>query len=346
MESIWREHLTDIGWSERAASQIKFCKASTTLRQYNAVVNKFRRFCEDRQLVFPPDSKDSGVFADFMCSVSDQSTRPLSLLKTASAAVGFLYECMNQPNPMHAAELRHLMVALVKSGTTEPAKRTKVMPLQPFTVLFQGWNSDETISIKDLRLKAVTLMTISFMARPSDLAPHAEQYDSTTGEVSACHLTRNRINFHSDGSVTIFMFGIKNDTNRSGFEVRIPASINDKVDVVQTLKTYIHRTEKDVDSQGPVFISLKAPFRGLTSDGIRRILAEAIELAGLGGQGFTPRCFRPSGANAALEAGCSPEEVMQVGRWKTREVFFDHYVYPKAPAKFTSGMTEFTGLHY
>ena len=346
VEDLWRQQLIDIGWSERAATQIRFCKATSTLRQYNSIVTKFKTFCAEKHVKFVPDVVNTSVFADFLCYMADRSTRPLSVLKCVSAALTFLYECLNLPSPMNSPELRYLVVALVKSGTTEPAKRTRVMPVKPFMDMFLTWKDNSDISIKDLRLKTVTLMALSFMARPSDLAPNAENFDPSTGGASAFQLRRNQIVLHDDGSMTIHMFGTKNDTHRTGFEVRIPASDVAKVDVVKTLQAYMQRTDHLCEPQGPVFIALKAPYKGLTSDGIRKILSEAIEMAGLGGQGYTPRCFRPTGANAAIEAGCTPEEVMQVGRWKTKEVFFDHYVYPKAPANFTSGMRDYTGLHY
>ena len=188
------------------------------------------------------------------------------------------------------------MIALVKSSTTEPAKRTKVMPAKPFYTLFQSWDKDENLSLKDLRIKVVTLMALSFMARPSDLAPLAEHFDPSSGESRAFTLGRQQVAFHSDGSLTLTMFGIKNDTDRSGFEMRIPGSDIPNVNLVHTLQTYIARTSGLCAADGPLFLTLKAPYRGLRCESVRKILSEAISLAGLGGLGYTPRCFRPTGA--------------------------------------------------
>ena len=43
-------------------------------------------------------------------------------------------------------------------------------------------------------------------------------------------LSRDHIEFHEDGSLTVRLFGIKNDLSRSGFEVRIPGAANPWVD--------------------------------------------------------------------------------------------------------------------
>ena len=75
-------------------------------------------------------------------------------------------------------------------------------------------------------------------------------------------------------------------------------------------------------------------------------MSESISLVGLGDQGFTPKCFRPTAANAAIKMGCDPETAMHIGRWKTKEVFYDHYVHPMAPSNYTSGVFQFEGLAY
>jgi integrase len=102
---------------------------------------------------------------------------------------------------------------------------------------------------------------------------------------------------------------------------------------------YIERTEeirpKDSD---PVFVSLKAPYKALTSSSIAKILGQAITLAGLGDRGFSAKNFRPSAATAAVNAKVPYETAMQLGRWKTKEVFMNHYVYPSAPDDYTENM--------
>ncbi len=134
------------------------------------------------------------------------------MLKNSMAALACLYEGLGYPNPMEDRYIRCLFTALVKSGTSIPARRTSVMPVKAFTDLFEGWNCDENLSVKDLRVKCITLMALTFMARPSDLAPMAEQFDPSVGTSSAYTLTRDQVQFHSDGSMTVTLFGTKNDT--------------------------------------------------------------------------------------------------------------------------------------
>ena len=46
----------------------------------------------------------------------------------------------------------------------------------------------------------------------------------------------------------------------------------------------------------------------------------------------------PTGATVAVSQGGIPETVMKVGRWKTKEVFRNHYAYGKVPVDFTTNL--------
>ena len=218
------------------------------------------------------------------------------------------------------------------------------MPCDAFTKLFQDWPDNEELSLKMLRLKAITLLALACMTRPCDLAPHGVFFDKDTLQVQPLQFTTDQITFNADGSMSLKFFGIKNDSDRSGFEIKIPKALNCKADPVACLRCYIDRTAKQRPSSKPVFISLVAPFKGIVSGTIASILNEAISLAGLAGQGYSAKSFRPTGATAAIAANCLPETAMQIGRWKTKEVFFNRYVYPNAPEEYTDGVLDYKGL--
>lgn len=111
------------------------------------------------------------------------------------------------------------------------------------------------------------------------------------------------------------------------------------MDPVSCLRVYIDRTAayRPSDTK-PLFITLTAPYKAISSSTVSNILDEVINLAGLAGKGFKAKSFRPTGATLAVSRGAIPETVMQIGRWKTKEVFMNHYVYPRAPETFTSNM--------
>jgi integrase len=213
------------------------------------------------------------------------------------------------------------------------------MPKEAFADLFESWEDNEQLSTSDLRLKAVTLLALSVMLRPSDIAPKGKQFSALDNSFSSIVFSTDQLVFRDDGGMQITFFGIKNDTNRSGFEVDIPKHDNDKLDPVSALKDYIARTECfRPQTTKPVFLSLFKPWKAIEACTIGRVLEQAIKLAGLDGRSFTAKSFRPTGATIAVENGVDPEKVMRIGRWKTRSVFFDHYVHSRVEDGFTTGM--------
>ena len=233
------------------------------------------------------------------------------MLRTIKAALTHYFNSIGIWDPF-CQNLRHFYTALVKCETSRPAGRTPIMPIKPFTDMFNKWPENDKLSTADLRLKSMTLLTISTLARCSDLAP-------------ANCLKRNQVRFNQDGSLTLVLFGIKNDSDRKGFEIRVEKSSDPKCDPVQTLKDYMTRTSKKGTPEA-LFIKTTS-FDPLSARGVSEVLRNAIKRAGLSDL-YTPRCFRPSAASAAIKTGCDHESVRQLGRWKTREVFYENYVYP------------------
>ncbi len=285
------------------------------MKQYNAYINQFKQFCVSNNINFPPNEQiRSATIANFLLYKSEQSMRPESMLKSIRAALTQYFNSIGVTDPF-CSQLKQFNTALIKCQTTKPKGRTPIMPIKPFMEMFEKWPINEKLTTADLRLKAVTLLTISTLARCSDLAP-------------ANVLKRSQLRFNSDNSLTINMFGIKNDSNRTGFEIRVEKSNNVKCDPVSCLEHYIQRTKHQVDSSiDPLFIKPTAPHDPVSPRGIADILRSAIKKAGLSDL-YTPRCFRPSATSAAIFGGCEHESVRQLGRWKTRETFYENYVYP------------------
>jgi hypothetical protein len=306
--------------------------ANSTLSLYNRELNKIRLFCAEYNVGFPPSDD---VFAKYLLQLVSHSSRPESILKSTMAAIGHVCEALGVTSPVND-QIRRLVRALIKSSTSRPLSRTKIMPIAPFYDLFMSWLVNEKLTIQKLRQKAITLLALAVMARPSDLAPLGRIFDPDASTCSRIMLTTDQLTFNPDGSLTMVFFGIKNDSHRTGFEIRIPAATNALVDPVRCLKCYIQRTDTSREHCGPVFISLNHPFSALTNTSISRILSLSITDAGLEGQGYSPRCFRPTAATVAVRSGCDPGLVRQIGRWKTESVFYERYVYPVAPSDFTN----------
>ena len=129
--------------------------------------------------------------------------------------------------------------------------------------------------------------------------------------------------------------GIKNDYDRDGFTVSLPPAenFNPKIDPKDCLFYYIKRTEhirKDLQGR-PVFITLRRPYLPMDSSTIANVMSESISLEGLSGKGFTAKSFRPTGATCALDTGINPDVARYIGRWRSADTFFKHYVHSRVP---------------
>ena len=334
VEDLWKRSLKSEGWSDRATNQFQFCLAKSTRSSYNTLLFKCNTFCTDINESFPP--KSLAISADFLCLMADSSQRPKSILCTALSALSLVYVhsglCDITKNP----SIVRLCSALIKSGTSAPLRHSTVLPIQAFHNLFKTWESNDKLSLADLRLKAITLLALSLMLRPSDIAPKGEVFNSFSGETSNFLFTTDMLKFTNDG-LLITLMAIKNDSNRDGFEVFLPSIQESKLDPVQTLKDYLRRTEP-FRSDGAVFISLKRPYSAISASSVAKVLECSISKAGLSGQGFSAKSFRPTGATRAIDAGIDPNIVQKMGRWKCTEVFRNHYVHSKTPVEYTSSI--------
>lgn len=277
--------------------------------------------------LFPP--RDTAILAEFLCALSDTSNRPASLLKCATSAISALYDALGMDSPSRTTEIQRLISALVKSGTTMGMNRSSVMPIQPFTELFLAWPDNQTLSLKDLRAKCITLLALTLMLRPSDIAPKSVQYDCDNNISMRLVFQESQVTFCDDGVKIVFL-GIKNDTSRSGFEVFLPRGSVPQLDPVSALQVYMDRTRTmRATANGAVFLTLTKPYLGVSARVVSQILSSMIVLVGLAGRGFTAKSFRPTGASVAVAHGFDPDKVRRLGRWKTPSVFLEHYVHNK-----------------
>ena len=334
---IWKHRVRDLGWSEQTQRRIVFHWAPSTIETYDRYIRSLVNYCQIHGMSFPPNC--SSVLADFVCEISNRSDRPKSVINNTMAALVAYYDGVNNgENPARERCLRMLCDGLIKSGTKAPHRKTPVLPVKHFHDMFKSWSDNSCLSIKDLRLKAVTLLSLVAMLRPSDIAPHAKLYNSSCGVVESMTFNRNQVTFEQDKSMTILFHGIKNDYNRDGFQVRITPSEDPTLDPVDTLHCYIQRTNDICTQQGSVFLSLIKPYKGVNSVTIGKILCDSIKRAGLDTSIYSAKSFRPTGATISVQSGCDPDIIRHVGRWKSKEVFERHYVHSQAQDSFTDNI--------
>ena len=215
---MWEEKLVRQGWSKVAAKALVKNWAPSTMNTYNGAVEKLRQFCLEEDTSFPEVSTAS--LANYLCHLAQKSDRPKSVMNTCLAAVTCMTQALKLKDPV-TEDILKLSTALVKSHTTKPMQKSQVMPVRPFIDLFLSWPGNWCLTIEDLRLKCLTLLALSIMLRPSDVAPRSKVYNSSKETYEDLVLSVDQLKFLSDGSAKITLFGIKNDYSREGFPVEV-----------------------------------------------------------------------------------------------------------------------------
>ena len=238
-------------------------------------------FCVNHHFSFPP--KDTVALSNFLCYVADSSTKPRSKLNTVCAALSCYHEAYELLNIVHNPDIVRLTQALVKSGTSQTLTHSQVMPVE-LNALFTCWGENEKHSLKRLRQKAITLLALVTMLRPSYVAPKSVHFDPFSFEHEKMQFNTDQIVFESSGSMRISFHGIKHDTSRSGFQVVVPPATNILLDPVKTLRDFIERSmsHRKISASGnAVFLSLYSPYKSLSAQTIASVLEDSIADAGL-----------------------------------------------------------------
>ena len=207
--------------------------AQSTHLGYDRVLDKCKHYTESSGTHFPPTH--TCYLADFLCSICDNSDRPRSILNTALAALSHVYRTLEQQDLTKDAHIVRLTTALVKSQTVRPMKKSTVLPVDRFTEMFRSWGSNDSLSLKHLRLKAITLLALALMLRPSDEAPKATIFHANTGDIQTVPFTTDMLEFRADG-VNVTFFGIKKTLR----DLESKCSCHDTL--LQSLTLYRHRT--------------------------------------------------------------------------------------------------------
>ena len=132
---------------------------------------------------------------------------------------------------------------------------SSVMPIQPIVNLFQSWGDNGSLELKKLRLKAITLLALAIMGRPSDLAPIGGAF-SSEGPCKPMILSLDQVKFCDSGNLSIQLFGIKNDVHCKGYVVTIPPAENIFVDPVDCLRVYVQKSvaHRQLFRNNPLFL--------------------------------------------------------------------------------------------
>ena len=179
-------------------------------------------------------------------------------------------------------------------------------------------NSD--LSIYDLGLKAVSLLTVLSLSRQSSLAVLGPQFDIV------------------DGFVEIPLVGLEKTGRPASFRTKIKLPSGDNhppLSLSECLGEYLARTESqrkyfsNAEGSRPsvMFISNLKPYQGVTPATLAKWLLVCMDRAGICTASYRANSVRSAGASGLRTKGMSLAQVLARGNWspdtRTFSIFYD-----------------------
>ena len=306
LQDLWEEHAFD--WDLETRAMLEHSLRPSTMRAYDGILTRFSRFCEQQGYSYFPTT--TTAVAHFFRDITSSVERPGSTLITASAAIAAMYKGSEHSDPTKSQLLTMLKQAIISTGTKRPRFSTPVFPIERLTDHLITFGNNNTMSIDKLRTKTISLLALVGLYRPADLAL----------------LQLQHLEFVING-VNIANFGGKTDKNRDGIPTTITRASDQLLCPVAALESYIARTtaRRSTLSEPSIFIYLDGNKANKLSDQrVASILKAGLQAAGI--DEATARSFRKTGASAAINKGVDPDLIMKLGRWRSVDVFYRHYV--------------------
>ena len=269
----------------------------------------------------------AALYQEFALFVSSDPNmeRPRATLKLLSAAMAWLHRLYDMPNPAASAYSRQVTRGLVHLRTQRPVQHRPPAPHGALARLYAESDS-ETMSLSELRGKAIALFTLATALRPDSVAK----------------LTVRDISYTSTG-MSVSVWRSKADRDLDGRLTFVPNHPNLNLCPVRTVRTYIARSRvPTAAATWPTFLRVEdhkvarddAPL-ALTPNRVSTIITEVMRRAAPGSN-ITGGGLRSGAATAAVNSGVPIEVMMQHGGWRSRAIFDECYAHWSTPANLTA----------
>ena len=290
---------------------------AASVKSYNGYLARFTKACTRMGLPSWREASTAHVLA-FLCDLARGLQRPSSTLDSAIAALRIAF-ADSQPSPLDSPLIPRVRKGLVALFTARPRKVTPPLPVGPIRDWVRSLPPDDKLSYADLRLKCAALAALVLIARPSDLT----------------RIDASRITFEGDlSAMRIDLLGFKNDYRRDGAELKVEASSEPQVCFLRSCKRLLELNRKRAPLVRHLFLD-PVERRPLTAAEISALLKTACKAAGLDTAVFTARTFRPGGATRGIEGGLPLDLVMHIGRWRSVDTVYGHYLHSRRSVNVT-----------
>lgn len=277
--------------------------SESSLKQYDSCLKKWWLFCREK------------IVDPYKCDISQLITF-LSIEFDKGASYGTLNSCRSAISLLHGPELgedpkvRRLFKGI---ANLRPAKPKYESTWDPQIVLHQvaQWWPNTEISLEKLTLKLVTLLALVTAQRMQTLASiDIRNIEKSTGLVEIkipARLKTSRVN--KAQPVLTIPFYVENTC----------------ICAASSLETYLDRTKDLRGDETQLFIALKKPHKGVSSQTLSKWIKKTLTKSGVDTDAFDAYSTRHSSTSSAKRSGVNIDAIRKAAGWTDKSGTFARF---------------------
>ena len=272
----------------------------SSYKQYDGCFKKWWNFCQDHSL-----DPFKGSVPDIIRFLTDIFNSGLSYnsVNCHRSAISLIVG----PEIAEDSRIKRFFKGVAKKRPSKPKYDTTWDP-KIVLDLFKSWNRNDELSMKDLSIKLITLLALI-----------------TGHKMQSFSLIKIENIEHPNDLIEI---KIPDRIKTSGNGKNQPTLIlpyykeENKLCVASTLKFYIEKIKelrKDIPN---LFISIKRPFKAVTSQTLAHWVKEGLSNSGLNTDIYTAHSIRHASTSAAKRAGVDIDTLRKTAAWTSTSMTF------------------------
>lgn len=294
--------------SERATNIILQSWRSGTKKQYNIYINKWSKFCREKQINNVQTS--IGYALDFLTELFDNGSS-YSTINTARSALSTLILVDGRTNfGSHPLVVRFMKG--IFNVRPPVARYTETWDVNIVLKFVLTLSPVKDLSTKQLTLKLCILMALISGQRSQTLHLLEVSHMKKANWGYAFTLTKVLKHSRSGGSLPTIVFRAYPQDRR--------------LCVVTVLKEYLFRRKARVaPTEERLFVSYVAPFKGVTISTISRWVKTVLCAAGINTEVFKAHSTRAASCSKAKIQDVPMEDILKAGGWSNTRTFGKFY---------------------
>lgn len=294
--------------SDKSKEILQASCASSTLKQYDSVMSKWKLFCSYN--LMDPCRPTIDIIISFLTNLYEQGLGYVSINSARSALSTMLGHIDGQSIGSHPLITRFVKgVSRLRPPTCKYKTTWDANVVLKFV---QSWPQNCELSFKDLSLKLVALLALCTGQRVQTLV-------SIQVEEVIVSRTSVIINISSR---------LKTSIPGKGHQMKFNKFSNTKLCIFSCLNEYIQRTVK-LRIGKKLLIITKAPYGAACTQTISNWLMKVLKLSGVDVNVFSSHSYRHASTSKALSLGVSLDNIYKSAGWnENSKVFAKFYNKP------------------